>query len=263
MSGKGTPRWFKFDVSWFSNRKVLRAGRNGRDVFLAVLCMNAQRSSEGFVPIADWEPEYLAHYLGVSESDAADGMSRAVASQLLKVEGDRVLIVGWDEHWSSRGMSRAEIQKSYRERKKRYGESNAPLPSDNALPIERDRETEREKAALSLPSDWQPDESLRALAQQLACDLEHELAAFRAHHRASGHRCVDWSARFEKWLRGSRDKGKAKRKQGSTTAKPRKARMQIDGQWFVENDAGDYELEQPLTAGRDQPRSATGKGAER
>jgi hypothetical protein len=132
-----------------------------------------------------------------------------------------------------------------------------------------ERRGEREESvtlSLPLPSDWQPTAEHASLALSLGLDLEHELAAFRAHNRSTGQRFVDWNARFEKWLRGSRDKGKGKPKPGSTTTAKRRNRQQIEGVWFVENDAGELEPElapvrtrESHTTGGDQGRSASGK----
>lgn len=233
-SPKSGARWFKKDISFFSNRKIMKAGRDGRDVFEAVLCMNAQRGSHGFIPIADWDANYIARFVGdISVTEAGNGMTRAIEASLVRVDGDCVRIVGWTVEWGTTNKTRAEIQKDYREREKeRYSTGNDALPDESLVTArERDREKERERDARNadslslggsegptvardtahpLPDGWRPAPEHTQLAQQLGCDLAHELAAFRAHNRATGQRFVDWNARFEKWLRGSRDKGKRK-----------------------------------------------------
>lgn len=232
MAKEQGPRWLKFDASYFANRKVLRAGRNGRDIFLAVLCMNATRGALGFIPLADWEPEYLARYVGLTTAEASDGMSRAVAAALLAIEGDRVSIVGWDEHWSSKSKTRAEIQRDYRERSgERYAEGNAALPTIPALPIEReiDRETEREtppaKRSLSaspLSGSWEPAAEAVALAAELGLEVKREAAKFADRMRSGERKSADWHAEFRNWLRRGAEfqerNGKRKPKPGSTRA---------------------------------------------
>lgn len=276
MAREHGPRWLKFDASYFANRKVMRAGRNGRDIFLAALCMNAHRGAHGSIPIADWEPEYLARYVGITVADAADGMSRAIAASLLAVDGDRVVIVGWDEHWSSKGKTRAEIQRDYRERSgERYRHGNAALPPNHALPIDREIDRERDAAAslsashsdpgdpeletrsgervsrrqatkaAGLPQDWKPSTEAVELAKQLGLDVKQETAKFADRMRSGERKSADWQAEFRNWLRrgaefqernGTKPKSP---KPGATTTTKRRMRQTIDGVVFVENDHGE------------------------
>lgn len=236
MTKEHGPRWLKFDATYFANRKILRAGRDGRDVFLAVLCMNAQRGSRGFVPIADWDPEYLAHYLGIAVTEAVTGMKRAVAADLLAVEVDRVDIVGWDEHWSSQAKTRAQIQKDYRERKRGQVEHALPsdvtqLPSSNALPLDRERDRERDapgaRSSLSaspIPEGWKPDTAAVQLAQELGLDASGEAKTFVDDKRSKARKSADWQAEFRNWLRRGaayqERNGKQKPKPGATKSAP-------------------------------------------
>lgn len=282
----------KLDPGFFWNRKILRAGRNGRDVFLAALCMNAARGALGWIPLADFEPAYLAHVLGISVDDASEGVARALAADLVSVDDDRVTIVGWAIEWARRAKTGAERAAAHRERKRSQSHTSDEASRDeryasresNGVTDQRDQRDQREESARyardslsaspggspgdsrsestgaearrgttgsrsgsrrgaasrtgqssrsatesALPGDWSPPDELRHLALQLGCDFAHELAAFRAHHRATGHRCVDWDARFEKWLRGSRDKGKHKPpKPGAYTTESRADMVAID-----------------------------------
>lgn len=210
----GKPIFAKLDPFFFGNRKIMRAGRNGRDVFLFALCMNAQRGALGFIPAADLEPWYVARQLGIPQEDAEDGVTNAVTAGLLSIDGERIVILGWGEDWSRKGpLPRAEIQKNYRERKK--GKSDA-LPSEGngvtsivtVTQIEESRE-ERESAVtrttLSLPADFEPGKEARRIATKRRLDLEHELAQFKDHAAAHGWTAVDWEACLCKWLRNSKD----------------------------------------------------------
>lgn len=242
------PQWFKLATSFFSNRKVILAGRDGRDVFLAVLTLNGARGGQGFIPIGDWDSEYLAHMLRIPVTEAVTGMERAISAGLVVIEGDHVAIVGWDEHWAARPKTRAEIQKNYRERHKTVTES--AVTQSNALPaLPIDREIDRERGrgnapgSLSrnsarsggsseprkgreegqpLPDGWQPDPEAVELARGLGLDPAHEAAQFVDDSRAKGRTYLDANAAFRKWCRGSRDKGKHKPpKPGAVTARQR------------------------------------------
>src|SRR5262245_24755258 len=109
--------WFKFDAGFFGNRKVIRAGRDGRDIYQWVLCCNRQRNAKGIIPAGDVEPWFAARHLGITAEDAARGVTAAVRAGLLAVEGEFVRIIGWDADWAGHRLSRAEIQANYRTRK--------------------------------------------------------------------------------------------------------------------------------------------------
>lgn len=155
--------WAKLDPGFFSNRKVLRAGRNGREVFLFALCINAQRGAHGRIPAADLEPWYVADQLRITEADAVDGVTKAGNAGLLVQDGDEVVIVGWGGDWARRPMSRAEIQKAYRARQ--AGRDDGAVTSDhqgNELPIReireiRERETRNAPGSLSGSDSGQDD----------------------------------------------------------------------------------------------------------
>jgi hypothetical protein len=251
MSGKkskGGPPFSKLDGGFFSNRKILRAGRNGRDVYLHVLCCNTKRGAKGWIPAEDLEPWYVADQLRISEEDARDGVTKAVTAKLIAIDGDAVTIKGWDADWAWRPLTRAEIQKNYRDRQEgnesRYQDEVTSYQEVSALPVEERREEKREKKARYAPgslsgsdlaepaentdrpdtttprtssrpeagqplsSTWQPSAATIAVAQSLGLDPAHEAQQFRLNAAARGHRFVDPDAAFEKFFRGSRDIGK-------------------------------------------------------
>lgn len=225
------PLFVKLDAFFLGNRKVIRAGRNGRDVFLFALCMNVQRGRSGTIPSADLEPWYLARQIGVSVDEAAEGVTAAVTAGLLAIRGDRVEIVGWSDDWGNRALTRAEIQRNYRERNKnktatdneRYRDEVTSDESSNALPIRSDQirsERERSNASLSLPGDFAASQKARKIAADRNLDLVFELAQFRDTAATKGWRVLDWDASFCKWLRQSRDVDRA----SSDRARPKASR---------------------------------------
>lgn len=98
--------------------KVRRAGRAGREVFLFLLRRNADLELAGVLPAINAEPWYLADELMMPEAEAADGLDRAVAAGLLVLDGDQVVIAGWDDDWGKRPQTDAERQRAKRARDK-------------------------------------------------------------------------------------------------------------------------------------------------
>lgn len=142
-----------------SNRKIRKAGRDGRDVFLWVLRQVALRDSDGAVPTDDLTDfDYLADQLMCSPADAERGVAAACAAGLLVTDNEHGVtrIAGWDSDWSRRPMSNAERQALYRLRhgsgKDNHRESpkrvtEAPLPVTDEVTsnvVEESRVEERE-----------------------------------------------------------------------------------------------------------------------
>ena len=70
------PIFAQLDHDLHNNPKVRRAGRDGRDVFVFVLCKNASRGFQGYIPARYLEVDYLADQLRCSEEEAANGIAR-------------------------------------------------------------------------------------------------------------------------------------------------------------------------------------------
>lgn len=118
-----------------SNRKVMKAGRDGRDVFLWVLRQIALRASEGWVPAREVEDsEWLARVLMCKPREARDGLARAIDAELLKLDGDRCYAVGWTPSHGRTAQTGAERQSRYIERKKAESHiaSDAPVTAPSA-----------------------------------------------------------------------------------------------------------------------------------
>lgn len=97
------------------NRKVRRAGRAAREVFVFALCQNALHDGDGTFAASDFTDfEYLADQLVTEVTDVRYGFERAIEFGLLAISGDRVVICGWDDDWSRRPLTNAERQAKYR-----------------------------------------------------------------------------------------------------------------------------------------------------
>lgn len=100
------------------NPKVRKAGPLGRAVYEFVLRRNAARGATGAVPIEDVDPDYMASMLMQPAPDLATGLERAVAARLLAIEGEDVVITGWDDEWARTALNPAERKRAERARKR-------------------------------------------------------------------------------------------------------------------------------------------------
>lgn len=133
------PIFAQLDHDLHNNPKVRRAGRDGRDVFVFVLCKNASRGFQGYIPARYLEVDYLAEQLGCSEAEAESGIARAIKAELIAIEGDAVTLVGWGDEYSRLPMSAAERQRRHRATKGGTGAENArerANPADGQNPQE-------------------------------------------------------------------------------------------------------------------------------
>ncbi len=143
--------WFaKVDCNFHSNRKVMKAGRLGREVFVFVLCLNAQRGAIGEFPADDLDPWYVAQQLQMSEQEARDGIRLCLQARLIQIAECMVQIVGWTDDYAKYPLAAAEKQKRYRER---HRSRPAPLAEgtgehkiDGLLPDESNALPERSNA---------------------------------------------------------------------------------------------------------------------
>ncbi len=155
------PQWAKVAADLDSNPKVRRAGRNGREVFLFVLRRVSQLDMPGSVPVVNIEPWYLADQLMMSEAEAEDGVKRAIASKLLTIEGDKVVVVGWDDEWGKRPLTEAERQEKRRSRTKDMPSLSVTKSHDtNVTDRDMSREvTEPENPKVTCPDSHALDKS--------------------------------------------------------------------------------------------------------
>ncbi len=223
--------WYaKLDSSFHANRKVRKAGRLGRELFVFLLCMNSNRGNDGWVPAADIELWYLADQLQMTEDEATRGIELAVTAGLITVSNDRVSITGWNKTWgrTSGAMTVNERQAKFR---KSLG-SNGDV-TDHAL-LDRDEKSksndvttgrkegrkegrEREgktrvlphaSAGASLSVGFAPSPEASKIALERDLDLTHELAQFEDWVATKAIATKNWDATFCKFLRGSRDIGR-------------------------------------------------------
>lgn len=115
--------WYaKIDCNFHGNRKAIKAGLLGRAVYVFVLCVNAQKGAPGVLSADDLELWYVARELQITESQAKEGIEKAVAAGLIEIEDGVVSIAGWTEDYAKYPLASNEKQKRYRDRiKERKG----------------------------------------------------------------------------------------------------------------------------------------------
>lgn len=117
--------------------KCRDAGRDGTDVFIHALCVNAERGATGVVPAIYMRARFIREEVQFdSEKQAADAIAAAVAADLIELLPDgSALIVGWDEEeWGrsrdAESMTEADRKKvqrqKAREQKRADAARNAP-----------------------------------------------------------------------------------------------------------------------------------------
>ena len=74
-------------------------------------------------------------------------------------------------------------------------------------PQDKSERRKRRAPETSLPDDWRPNDTHRALAADQGVDCDHEAHKFRDHAAANDRRQRDWDAAFRTWLRRARDYG--------------------------------------------------------
>jgi len=107
-----------------SNPKIRRAGRAGREVFLFVLRRTNLQERDGRCSLSNVEPWYLADQLQMPETEAADGLQRAIAAGLLAIDDGQVVVCGWDDEWAKRPAEGAERTERWRN-KRRLNQASA------------------------------------------------------------------------------------------------------------------------------------------
>jgi hypothetical protein len=188
------------------NRKVRKAGPDAREVFFWVLCQNALHDRSGWVPKADvMDFEHVAEELQRNASVTRNGVSLCIEHGLLREEGDRVVIVGWDDEWGRRPLTNAERQAKYRE-----SQRDAPLrvtgSNDSVTRNESnvgEEKPSRKRPATPAPDTWTPNDKHRELAAALGLSCDVLASEFLDWHRSKGNVFADWDAAFRTWMRNA------------------------------------------------------------
>ena len=186
-------RFAKVAADLDSNPKILRAGRNGREVYLFVLRRNAGLERDGRVPASNVELWYLADQLKMSEAEAQEGVSRCIAAGLLRITRDSVLIAGWDDDWAKRPLDEAE-RKAKQRSKERPDPVKTRTSDDESRNVTTDNVTDRDSPD-SHPSDQSREDQSRGdppvVPPSGGSSDSPQLAAFKADVDAVTHPATD------------------------------------------------------------------------
>jgi hypothetical protein len=227
--------WSKLDDGYIMNGKVLDAGWQGRELYIAALCYVSRNLTDGFVPVAmvqrlgalmdvpdpataairlvtvglwefpaDGRDGYLIHdYLKYNPSRAEHERLTAERSDAGRVGGTRS-----GETRRAQAASRASEasatasassegkQEPQQIRSKREAVPSRARPVPVAVPAPSSE-------GVPLPATWAVTPRLRAEAEAIVpgVDVDAEESAFRDHAATHGRLAHDWDAAFRKWFR--------------------------------------------------------------
>jgi uncharacterized phage protein (TIGR02220 family) len=175
----------QIDAHLDTNPKIRRGGRDAREVFQFLLRRVAIMRTEGVVPIRYIAPWYLADQLMMTESDASNGVLRAVTAELIHVDNDAgwVRIVGWSDEWGRRPKSNSERQSEYRARKRSESDTAVTNNRYSSLPVTRDNESnvgeERRGEEKEEDTSGKPDPAAAFAAKAIALINGHAGTKYR------------------------------------------------------------------------------------
>lgn len=158
----------KLAPSLHRNPKVRKAGRDGRDLWVFCICVNAELGATGIIPADYFDLAYLADTLQCDEGTAASAVQRCMAAKLLEHWTDGSMrMVGWDEEeWGrARVGSMTEAERKAQQRANRKaGKPRVAVQTDDTRPdtsghatgrpdMSRDQSrSEKSRSDLSLPA---------------------------------------------------------------------------------------------------------------
>ncbi len=144
-------RFAKLESNLHSARKIRKAGRAGREVFIFALLRNADREHDGRVPCDDLDPEYMADMLMMPVAEAEAGLSACLATKLLEKVGDDIFwIVGWGPEWGKHPLSGRDRTRMWREKQRVRDEYSDARDSSKVTvtPVTQERRGEEKREDL-------------------------------------------------------------------------------------------------------------------
>lgn len=108
--------WCKVDAAFDTNRKAVKAGRLGREVFLFLLRRIALADAPGQMNAEEMAPWFVAKVLEMPEEEARAGIAAAIAADLIAIDDELVRVVGWEDEWGKRPLTEAERKANQRAR---------------------------------------------------------------------------------------------------------------------------------------------------
>ena len=112
-------RWLKLDSGIYRNPKIVRAGRDARDLFIYLLCLNAEQEFNGEIPSGYADPEYLARDMGMEPEAVGHALvTLCHACLVTKCDSGHVTISGWGAEWAPAPRTDRERKREQRKRER-------------------------------------------------------------------------------------------------------------------------------------------------
>lgn len=128
--------WIKLHTGIHRNPKVVRAGRDARDVFVLLLCINGEHEFDGVIPGTYAAPEYLARDLGMDAVTVGNALVTACNAGLLHVsETGETHITGYQDQWTPDQSPSRDRVRAFRERSKAINGLPTPVTHVTPLPL--------------------------------------------------------------------------------------------------------------------------------
>jgi hypothetical protein len=113
--------WVKLHVGIHRNPKIRRGGRDVRDLFVLLLCINGEHDFGGVIPAAYCAPDLLADDLGVTHETAGNALKRGETVGLFqRNEAGDLAISGFSDEWMPIKGSSTERVRAFRARHRNH-----------------------------------------------------------------------------------------------------------------------------------------------
>lgn len=150
--------WAKMASDLDLDPAIIRAGRNGREVYLLLLRRCALGDSRGFVSARHLDPEVIARILMCSVAEAAEGVTACIRESLVVTDvrdmRDGVTIVAWEKWNGSRKDPMSVTERKAKSRKLK--KERAQVTKVTEVTTEKRREEEKREEISDLSSGVAP-----------------------------------------------------------------------------------------------------------
>lgn len=122
--------WVKLSSTIHGNARLQLAGRDARDTFIWLLCLNGQLAADGVIGAKHVRPEIVSHVVGMTIEAAKEALEALVEFDLVARTPDGgVSLLGWDEEWRPTNIKERQRLRDWRSKQNdSTGETYANVP---------------------------------------------------------------------------------------------------------------------------------------
>jgi hypothetical protein len=136
--------WAKVAVNVWTNPKCSAAGFYATVLYVSVLLWHRIAGADGRLSAGYVSVPYIARMWGgtVADERVADALKSCIAADLLRIEGDEVVIVGWEPEWGA-PLTSTERSRRMRARERDHKGDGPTSPGNGVRPVGRYRQTDQ------------------------------------------------------------------------------------------------------------------------